>query len=176
IPADPRPAPTDWGVYRSYGELAAASAFVGATFNHRYHSRAQLDEAAGDIAAAIVYLREHADWFHLDPDRLCLWAFSGGGPHLSFALRDRPPFVRCLVAYYAPLDLRLIPRQLTADQASEEPLRRFSPAAYLRDDESAGAPMFIARAGLDHPRPNESIDRFIARALAANAPLDVANH
>ena len=36
--------------------------------------------------------------------------------------------------------------------------------------------MFIARAGLDHPRLNESIDRFIARALAANAPLNVANH
>jgi dienelactone hydrolase len=174
IPADLRPAPTDWGVYRSYGELAAASDFVGATFNHRYHGWPQLDKAAGDIDAAIEYLRARADSFHLDPDRLCLWVFSGGGRFLARALRDRPPFARCLVAYYAPLDLQHQPGE--APVVPPEIVERFSPVAHLRDDESAGIPLFIARAGLDHPRLNESIDRFIARALAANAPLDVANH
>src|SRR5207248_2761146 len=87
IPADLRPAPTDWGVYRSYGELAAASGFVGATFNHRYHSRAQLDEAASDIAAAIQYLRAHAAPFHLDPQG-----------HHGFDVEDDHPRTREIIA------------------------------------------------------------------------------
>src|SRR5262245_38617830 len=34
IPSDMMP-PTQWGVFVSYGELAAASGLVGVTFNHR---------------------------------------------------------------------------------------------------------------------------------------------
>src|ERR1044072_3902641 len=34
IPAQMMP-PTQWGVFASYGELAAACAMVGVTFNHR---------------------------------------------------------------------------------------------------------------------------------------------
>lgn len=41
IPDDLRP--KDWGVYQSYGELAAASGFVGVTFNHRLYSAGDFD-------------------------------------------------------------------------------------------------------------------------------------
>ncbi len=38
-------------------------------------------------------------------------------------------------------------------------------------------PMLIARAGRDEvPLLNEALDRFTAKALAANAPLTVINH
>ena len=36
--------------------------------------------------------------------------------------------------------------------------------------------MFIARAGLDAPLVNASIDLFVREALSANATLDFANH
>ena len=37
-------------------------------------------------------------------------------------------------------------------------------------------PVLVARAGLDHPSLNATIDRFIAAALARNAPLEAMNH
>ena len=174
IPSDFRPQLKDWGQYVSYGELIAASGLVGVTFNHRYHDFTQLDQSASDIAAAIRYVRDHAELFHFDSDRLCLWAISGGGPFLSFALRDKPTFVRCIVAYYASLDLRQ--SKEASAVVSEETLQKFSPVSYLSRSTSAGAPIFIARAGLDHPEFKQSIDLFLREALAANVVLDFANH
>ena len=37
-------------------------------------------------------------------------------------------------------------------------------------------PVLVVRAGLDHPSLNATIDRFIAAAVARNAPLEVMNH
>jgi len=38
-------------------------------------------------------------------------------------------------------------------------------------------PMFVSRAGQDEiPMLNDSIDRFVAAAIAANAPIAVMNH
>ena len=39
-----------------------------------------------------------------------------------------------------------------------------------------GPPLLVARAGLDQPWLNATVDAFVARALAANATLDVLNH
>jgi DNA-binding transcriptional MerR regulator len=45
-----------------------------------------------------------------------------------------------------------------------------------RAREGAGLPMFVARAGLDQPLINQSIDTFVQEALAGNAPLELINH
>jgi acetyl esterase/lipase len=37
IPSNLRTEPKEWGVFISHGQLAAASGFVGVTFNHRLH-------------------------------------------------------------------------------------------------------------------------------------------
>ena len=48
------------GVYRSWGRLVAASGMVGVTFTHRLgYPRPQLAVAAGDVSAAIDYIREN---------------------------------------------------------------------------------------------------------------------
>jgi hypothetical protein len=39
----PSPGAKDWGVYRSYGRLMAASGLVGVTFDHRYVSKKEED-------------------------------------------------------------------------------------------------------------------------------------
>jgi hypothetical protein len=37
-------------------------------------------------------------------------------------------------------------------------------------------PIFITRAGMDNPLLNESLDKFITKALANNLYIDVYNH
>lgn len=172
-------APTEWGVFQGYGRLAAASGWVGVPFNHRFYGFERLEQDGEDIAAAMAYVREHADELHVDPDRLCLWAFSGGGPFLSAALRKQPAYVRCLVAYYAVMDLRpLGTAEGMAGSLSEEALdtlRRFSPVAAVEEAVAVAIPMLVARAGQDDPALNAGLDAFVRAALAANMTLDVLN-
>jgi acetyl esterase/lipase len=167
-------APREWGVFTSYGQLAAASGLAGVVFNHRLYAPTDYETAQADIAAAIDYVRGHAREVGVDGERLSVWAFSGGGPLLSWCLRERPPYLRCLVAFYAVLDARhLVPGD--ADPGRIARAHRLSPAAYIKE-KAAGLPMFIARAGLDAAIVNDSIDLFVREALAANASLDFANH
>ena len=168
-------APKDWGVFRSYGELAAASGFIGITFNHRYHGPADMSAAEADTRAAIAYVRANADRLHVDQDRLAVWVYSGGGPLVSWVLREALPYIRCIVTYYAVLDLQQPPGPLPPG-VTDEMLRRYSPVAYLRDNKDRLPPLFVARAGRDTAWLNGSIDRFVAEALSANLSIEVMNH
>jgi len=134
-----------------------------------------LSEAAADLNAAIDYVRANADSWNADRDRLCLIAWSGGGPLLATALREKPSFVRCLISLYAFLDCRQSP--LYAEHESPEFLNAFSLINCIDGDASSMIPMFVTRAGQDEiPTMNDSIDRFVAAAIAANAPLTFMNH
>jgi acetyl esterase/lipase len=173
IPADMQP-PKDWGDFRSYGELAAASGLIGVTFNHRFHTPIPFPESQADVLAAIDYVRAHGAELHVDSERIGLWLFSGSGPHASWVLREQPSYLRCLLAFYPVLDMRhVVPSGL--DAATMSLINAASPAAYVR--ELAGdLPMFVARAGLDVAMINQGIDLFVREALAGNASLDLANH
>ncbi|HEX8151091.1 MAG TPA: alpha/beta hydrolase [Pyrinomonadaceae bacterium] len=166
----------DWGVYVSWGRLVAASGMVGVTFTHRLgYPKPFLNEAAGDVEAAVNYVRAHADTLGVDRERVCLAAYSGGGPLLSAAMRERPPYVRCLVSFYAFLDVR----QSETHKAHEtaETLERFSPVTYIDGGAGGIAPVFVARAGLDQiPTLNDSVDRFVREAVARNAAVTLFNH
>ena len=166
--------PTQWGVFTSYGQLAAASALVGVTFNHRLYAPTDFERSQVEVAAAIDYVRERAATLNVDAERIAVWYFSGGGPLLSAVLRDRPAYLRCVVAFYAVLDMR----HMVAADADATRLARaaeLSAAAHVRA-KGAGLPMFVARAGLDQPLINQSIGAFVQEALAGNAPLELMNH
>src|SRR5262245_3692290 len=60
VPRDMLP-PREWGVFRSYGELAAASECVGVVLNHRLHALTDYEQAQADVTAAITHVRDHAD-------------------------------------------------------------------------------------------------------------------
>jgi hypothetical protein len=169
--------PKEWGVFQSYGRLAAASSFVGVTFNHRYWGwkREDMERSFGDVLDAIRFVRSHAGEYHADADHMALWAYSGGGPHLSIPLREKLDFVRCLVSFYAILDLVPAAREQSLDP-EKEGTAGFSPITYLRKEGPRFPPMFIGRAGLDAPSLNETVDRFIARALELNETIEVMNH
>ena len=166
----------DWGFFQSWGRLLAAAGFVGVTFTHRLgYPKPLLSEAVADLNAAINYVRANADSWNADRDRICLLAWSGGGPLLAPVLREKPSFVRCLVAFYAFLDCRQSPSHI--EHESPETVRAFSPITCLPDDASSMIPMFVARAGQDEiPTMNDSIGRFVAGAIAANAPITFMNH
>jgi acetyl esterase/lipase len=167
--------PKDWGIYTTWGRLVAASGFVGVTFTHRLeYPNKSLENAAQDVTAAINYVRAKADKYNVDKDRICLIAFSAGGPMLSLGMRGDTPFVRCLVGFYAFMDIQQSDYRKTE---IPETVKTFSPIAYLEKDASKIPPMFIARAGRDEvPTMDDSIDRFVKEAIAKNIALTFANH
>ena len=169
--------PKDWGVYTSWGRIVGASDLIGVTFTHRLTAqKTSLEDAASDLAAAIAYVRANADSLNIDKDRICLAAYSAGGALLAPIMRDKPAYVRCLVGFYAFMDIQQS-GNLFAVNESKESLQRFSSINYLAKDAEKIPPIFIARAGLDAvPTMDDSIDRFVREALAKNVALTFVNH
>lgn len=161
----------DAGAFRSWGRVIAAQGMVAVVAGHRLEwPLARLEEASTDVATALDYIRAKSGEWQADGERICIAAWSAGGPLLSVALREPRPYVRCQLGIYPLIDLR--PR----DPASASALQRqYSLASYLQN--SAFPPLFIARAGRDAiPELNERLDRFVADSVAANAPLTFVNH
>jgi poly(3-hydroxybutyrate) depolymerase len=172
IPADMTP-PTQWGIFQSYGELAAASGFIGVTFNHRLFGQTEYDRSQSDVRVAIEYVQSHARDLHVDPQRIAMWIFSGGGPHLSWVLRKPPKGLLCALAFYAILDARpFLPAN--ADLVAVAAVEQLS--AVCQINRESDLPLFIARAGLDMPQINQGIDAFVASALGNNMTINISNH
>jgi acetyl esterase/lipase len=163
------------GQFVSYGQLLAASGFVAVTFDHRFLAPGRLTDAGGDVTDLVAHVRKNAGSLGIDPERLALWAFSGGGPFLAAPLRDRPSWLRAVVAYYAVLDLQQPPPR-TDDGIGAEARQSFSAIRSLGDDARGAPPVVVARAGLDNPWLNGGLDRFVQAAVAKGATLDLLNH
>jgi len=174
--AKPSPGAKDWPFFQSYGRLVAASGLVGVTLDHRYVSSKSKDMEVSfsDVEAAIRFIRSNASSYHIDPGRIALWAFSGGGPHISIGLRGDAPYIRCLISYYGVLDL-----SSSAPGAGETPqaMEKFSPVAYLQKPLESLPPVLIARAGLDRvPGLNASVETFISKMLALGGDVNLLAH
>ena len=175
IPPNLRTKPKDWGVFISYGQLVAASGYVGVTFNHRFYTWNSLDDSQSDVTELITYVRNNAESLGIDKDKIILWAVSAGGIFLSQTLRDAPQYVRCLVCFYAELDLQNL-RKVAPASVTDEMLREYSPVYHLSKNKKGVPPIFIARAGLDDSDLNGGIDRFVQIALSNNLTIDLYNH
>jgi acetyl esterase/lipase len=168
--------PKDWGIYKSWGRIAAASGFIGVAFTHRLgYPKPFLEESAQDVRDALDFVRANAARFQADTDRACLAAYSAGGPLLAVGLEPERKNVRCLVAVYAFLDIQQ--SSLHREHEPAERVRAYSMIERLGDKRAQEMPMFVARAGRDEiPTMNDSIDRFITRAIKENANVIVMNH
>lgn len=169
--------PKDWGIYTSWGRIIGASGMAAVTFTHRMTPRkTSMADSAADLQSAINYVRKNADSLNIDKDRLCLAAFSAGGPLLTPAMREKSPYIKCLVNFYAYMDVQQAGNLFAANE-TKDALKTFSPIVYLDADAWKIAPIFIGRAGTDQiPTLNDSIDRFVREALAKNVSITLANH
>jgi acetyl esterase/lipase len=165
----------DSGQYVSWGQLIAASGLIAVTFNHRSpDEHTSLADVGADVDELVEYVCEHTAELQIDKERLAIWAGSAGVPlGVRSALRGTPSFVKCLVAYYGPLDLQPLKSYWNL---TEDEVREFSAPTYLEEAASKLAPMLITRAGLDSPELNATIDSFIKEASAKNVTLDFMTH
>ena len=164
--------------YISWCQLVAASGFIAVMFKHRTdEGYTRLPEAASDIDDLVAYVRNNSAALQIDRDALAIWTASSGPPvALRTALRDRPAYIRCIVAYYGGMSL--MNRIYFTYGEDEVPLiQEFSPVYHLsQQDPTMIAPLFVARAGLDRSFLNESIDEFVRVASEQNIPITFMNH
>jgi acetyl esterase/lipase len=165
--------PKDGGVFVSWAQLMATSRMAGVTFNHRMRwdngfVPGSVEKATDDLADLIRYLRDNASELHLDADRICLFAFSAGGPMLAAPILEQYPGVRCLVGFYACLG------DTTPPDAKDA--ARYSAIRALNMRQGEVPPMFIASAGQDLPLMNDSIDAFVKRARELGTSIQFTTH
>jgi dienelactone hydrolase len=152
----------------SWGQLTAVSGLAAITYTNR--------EPATDVQALLQYVRRNAARLGLDENRIGLWACSGHVPvALSVLMREGSAYLKCAVLCYGfmlDLDGASVVARAARTWGFVNPC-----AGKTVEDLPRETPLFIVRAGQDQmPRLNETIDRFLAEALARNLPLTFTNH
>jgi len=158
LPPEVQPRPRDWPVFTGYGSLAASRGMVGITVEHRLHAPADYAIAADDVASAVAQARALDD---VDPDRVALWFFSGGGLLSADWLAQPPPWLRCIAATYP----------LLAPLPGWDVDARFRPVEAVR---SAGSvPIVLTRVGREQPEIAATVEAFTASAERHQVAVDV---
>ena len=158
----------DIGASVSWGRLIAAAGILAITYTNR--------EPAGDLQALLEYVRHNAGSLGIDDRRIGLFASSGNVPlALSALIQDGGKGLRCAVltnGYMLDLD------GLTGVAEAATTFGFVNPAAGKSvEDLPADVPLFIVRSGQDQlPHLNDTIDRFLLRALAGNRDVTFVNH
>jgi hypothetical protein len=135
----------DWGIYKSWARLVAASGWIGVNFE----ARGPYDQSGPDIRDVFAFLRKDAASLGIDSDRIAAWVCSGNVMSgLDVLMTDVDAGVRGAVVYYG-------------DSKVEK----------LRTD----LPVYFVRAGRDNPNLNGRIDEMWKRAVAAGAPWVMVN-
>lgn len=156
------------GSSQSWAELIAASGMAAVVYTNR--------DPVTDVRALLTHLQTAASDLGIDPMRLGLWASSGNVPVALSLLMDRglPPFACAALCYGLTLDLD--GHTEIADAARQFRFRNPSEGKSV-DDLPRNTPLYLLRAGQDQmPGLNASMDRLIARALALNLPVTIANY
>lgn len=161
VAADARPTPRDWPTLVGYARLAAAEGMVGVTLDHRLHDIADYERAATDVTAAVEQVRADP---RVDPDRIALWFFSGGGLLTADWLTKPPAWLRCLAASYPVL--APLPNWGLSDS-------RFRPAQAVAH---AGAlPVVLLRAGRETPEIAATVEAFVTEAENCGTHLELVD-
>jgi hypothetical protein len=152
----------------SWGQLTAASGLVAITYSNR--------EPATDIYALLKYVRQNAAVLGVDENRIGVWASSGNVPlALSVLMQEGNDYLKCAVLCYG-YTLDIEGATSVADAAKTWGF--VNPCAGKSvDDLPQDTPLFIVRAGRDENASlNETLDRFLFKALTRNLTITFANH
>jgi acetyl esterase/lipase len=167
--------PRLWGQYRSWAALAAANGMAAITFDHASsEGRSRMPAVVDQIRQLLDLVDQESGSIGVDPGRVAIWSGSAGVPFGFVAALDRPT-VSCQVSFYGPMDLRT-DASPTAPDIATELLADHSPITHLERRGAAMTPLLIAKAALDRPGINDSIDAFVERATAAGAPVELEVH
>ncbi|MFF5504956.1 alpha/beta fold hydrolase [Streptomyces roseolus] len=161
VDADRVPTPRDTPFYRGYARHLAGLGVVGATVDHRLYALTDYARAADDVTEALERLRAHPA---VDPDRIALWIFSGGGLLAAHWLASPPAWLRCLALSYPVL---------AAPPGWETVESRFRPV-----DALAGAgplPVVLVRAGREHPAFAATVEAFLAAAGKHGSDVEIVD-
>ncbi|HJP75798.1 MAG TPA: hypothetical protein VJ914_16135 [Pseudonocardiaceae bacterium] len=150
--------PSEWPVYVGYGQAVAARGIVGVVFNHPLRTLSDYGPSAADLIAVIDAVRTHP---RVDPERVALWFFSGGGPLATPWLDATTEQVRCLAFTYP----------LLGDRPAHPLDARFLPVRALADWQ--GVPIVLTRVGLERADVAETVAEFLAGAASEKVPVQV---
>ncbi len=135
----------EWGPYRSWGALVAASGWVGVTFE----ARGPYNQSRPDIADVFRFLHSDGAGLGVDVNRIAAWVCSGNVfSGLPVLMEEKIPGLVCAVVYYGS-----------------------APLTRIRGD----LPVLMVRAGRDNRELNQSIDRLVGMAVASGAPWTLVN-
>ncbi|QAY59346.1 alpha/beta hydrolase [Microbacterium protaetiae] len=168
---------------QAFPRIVAAGLAV-ASLDYRLSGEARFPAQIDDVAAALAWLRAHADGYGVDASRMVLWGESAGATLAALAgLED--PGVRGVVDWYGPADLPAMAEALgqaddpTTREAgwlghplSADPARAraASPVSHVR----AGAPPFLICHGLaDEAVPPAQSQALAAALRAVGAPVEL---
>lgn len=168
------PAAKDWQFFQSYGSLATSAGFAGVVFNHRFDSLNDLQTAAGDIRALVEFVRQNAEKYTIDKDRICLWFYSGGGSFVAPFLSARPEWLKCMAIYYA-----ILGPDVWKDLGEDLPVAQqagLDPFPFLESKSSWDPAFLIAEAGEDNAVLNAGMRRFSRVAIENAWKTEYLNH
>ncbi|MBU6385274.1 MAG: alpha/beta hydrolase [Planctomycetes bacterium] len=95
----------------------AEQGYVVMAINYRLAPKHKHPAQIEDCREALRWLRDHAQEYHIDPEKLGVWGYSAGGHLAALLATDRKtedPSIRVCVAGGAPVDLRMIPEDSRA--------------------------------------------------------------
>jgi len=156
----------DMASYVSWAQLMAVSGLAAITYTTRRPST--------DVHEVLRYVRAHAE-FGVDGERVGVWACSGNAPTALSVLMTPEARVKCAALCYGYM-MDFDGSTSVAEAAS---LFRFANPCAGRslEDLPVDVPLFLARAGRDQmPRLNQTMDRFVGKALEFNVPVTLTNH
>lgn len=161
----------DWrtaAFYTSFARVLAAEGVAAVNYDKRLaRDRLAAVAASEDSLALVDYLKSHAADYGLDTSRLCTWHFSAGGTVAGTMLGERSP-ASCVLLTYAILSF---------GKGDEDPqLAPHSALVQVRQRGGSIPPTLVVRAGRDAKPLNDSIDAFVAAALASNATVALINY
>jgi len=161
----------DWrtaAFYTSFARVLAAEGLAAVNYDKRLGRERNSASAASDDTLALVdYLKTHAAKYGLDMSRLCTWHFSAGGRVAGTMLGEKSA-ASSVVLTYAILSF--------GEGDKEAELAPHSALVQARERGDKLPPTLVVRAGRDAKMLNDSIDAFVAAALARNAPLSMINY
>jgi len=152
----------------SWAKLMAASGLKAITYTNR--------QPAEDLTALLEHVRRSSSSLGIDENRIGLWASSGNVPlALSALIEKNRSYLKCAAfcyGYMMDLDGSTSVAEMSPKFGFVNPC-----AGKTIGDLPANTPIFVARAGKDEtPLLNETMDRFLGKALASNLPLTIVNH